>query len=121
MKWHLSSSAAAEHRGKTEKVVIKDHKVTWDYERTIQLRVTADKNGLLQDTDIDFEIMQEYAAGARGERISLGTLKLNLAEYVDGSYEADGGVTRRYLMQDSKINSTIKVLIWSWQHLRDND
>ena len=40
-------------------------------------------------------------------------LKINLAEYVDAS-EAIGeddeeGVCRRYLMQDSKINSTLKV------------
>ena len=119
VKWHLSSSTAAEHRGKTEKVAIKDHKVVWDYEKSVQLRVIADKDGMLQDTEIDFEVMQEYSAGARGERIVLGSLKLNLPEYVDGSSEdteSGAGITRRYLMQDSKINSTIKVGSnrWYW-------
>ena len=65
---------------------------------------------LLQDSEIHFEILQEYSAGARGERILLGIVKLNLAEYVEGSEEGDEGITRRYLMQESKINSTLKVL-----------
>ena len=81
----------------------------WDYETTTQLRVTADRTGLLQETEVNFEILQEYASGARDERITLGTVKLNLAEYIEGCYDDDEGITRRYLMQDSKINSTIKV------------
>ena len=109
MKWHLSHSTAAEDRGKTPRVTIKEHKVAWDYEKTLQLRMTVDRNGMLQETEIQFEIIQEYSSGARGERTTLGHLKLNLAEYVDGNYEADEGITRRYLMADSKINSTIKV------------
>lgn len=40
--------------------------------------------------------------------MTLGNIKLNLAEYVDKS-DDDQGIIRRYLMQDSKINSTLKV------------
>lgn len=57
---------------------------------------------MLQERPIIFETVQEYA-GAR-ERIALGSLSLNLAEYARVGKE-----TRRYLMQDSKINSTLKV------------
>ena len=64
---------------------------------------------MLQETDIHFEILQEYTSGARGERIILGNVSLNLAEYVEGSEERSDGVVRRYLMQESKINSTLKV------------
>ena len=39
----------------------------------------------------------------------LGTIRLNLAEFVDGSDNGEEAVTRRYLMQESKINSTLKV------------
>jgi hypothetical protein len=60
------------------------------------------RNGMLQEQPIIFETIQEYA-GAR-ERIALGSVSLNLAEYVGVGKE-----TRRYLMQDSKINSTLKV------------
>ncbi|MCJ1407790.1 hypothetical protein MMC19_001861 [Ptychographa xylographoides] len=111
IKWHLPSSASAEHRGRTLKAIIKDHKVHWDYEKKIPVKLTVDKNGLLQDFEINFEVLQEYSSGARGERILLGNVKLNLAEYVEGSDDSEDGITRRYLMQDSKINSTLKTSI----------
>ena len=91
------------------KSVIKEHKVIWDYEKTISFRMTADRHGMLQDFEIHFEVLQEYSSGARGERIALGNVRLNLAEYVEGSDDVDDGITRRYLMQESKINSTLKV------------
>ncbi len=47
---------------------------------------------------------------------TLGNVKLNLAEYVEESEgvageEGEERVVRRYLMMDSKINSTLKVAI----------
>jgi hypothetical protein len=118
-KWNLPHSTAAEHRGRTEKRPIKDHKVFYDYEVKLPVRLTVDKNGLLQDSWIDIEVVQEYSSGGRGERIILGNVKLNLAEYVEQSeMAADGedmGITRRYLMQDSKINSTLKITIYMKQ------
>ena len=114
VKWHLPSSATAEHRGRTDKAYIKDHKVTWDYVKALQVRLTIDKSGLLTDTEIHFEIIQEYSHGARADRITLGTVRCNLAEYVEGE-TGDEGITRRYLMSESKINSTIKVgLLAGW-------
>jgi hypothetical protein len=56
--------------------------------------------------------VQDYSSGGRGEKITLGHVALNLAEYVDESDmgpDAEEGVTRRYLMQESKINSTLKI------------
>jgi hypothetical protein len=112
VKWHLPHSASAEHRSRSDTCPIKDHRVTYDYEKIVSVRLTVDKNGMLQESWIHFEVLQEYSVGGRSERISLGNVKLNLAEYVEQS-EADGeeGVSRRYLMQDSKINSTLKVRI----------
>jgi hypothetical protein len=80
--------------------------------------MTIDKNLLLCETEIHFEILQEYSEGARHGRVVLGQVKLNLAEYADRSHlddertaldPDDEGITRRYLMQQSKINSTLKV------------
>jgi len=71
--------------------------------------LTVDKNGMLQESEIHFEVLQEYSPSARGERIVLGNVKLNLAEFVHGSDDGEDAVTRRYLMQESKINSTLKV------------
>ena len=109
VKWHLPSSTSAEHRGHTTKAGIREHKVFWEYTKTLPVRLTVDKNGMLQESEINFEVLQEYSPGTRAERIILGTVKLNLAEYVDGSDEGDDTIMRRYLMQESKINSTLKV------------
>lgn len=109
VKWHLPSSTSAEHRGRTEKSGIREHKVTWEYVKNLPVRLTIDHNGMLQKTAIHFEILQEYTSGARGERIQLGTVNLNLAEYVEGSEERSDGIVRRHLMQESKINSTLKI------------
>lgn len=129
IKWHLPSSSSAEHRGKTERSLIKDHRVEYNYEKRTQVRLGVGKDGMLQECSVNFEILQEYSAGGRGERIRLGDLKLNLAEYVEasenpatpsspggganatGEGNTEEGVVRRYLMRDSKINSTLKVSI----------
>ena len=83
--------------------------MTWDYEKRVELRLTVDKHGNLQGSEIEFEVVQEYAVGAKGERATLGVVKLNLAEYVLVCDETEEPVCRRYLMQESKINSTVKV------------
>lgn len=59
-----------------------------------------------------FEVVQDYGVGGRGEKIVLGQVTLNLAQYVEESDAIDtddDGVMRRYLMQESKINSTLKI------------
>lgn len=121
IKWHLPSSTSAEHRGRTNKCAIRDHRVAYEYEKRLPVRLTVGKDGMLQECKVIFEILQEYSASGRGERIELGEVRLNLAEYVDTSdptspgaapredHTEDGGIVRRYLMQDSKINSTLKL------------
>merc|ERR1712000_192456 len=120
VRWHLPSSNAAEHRGRTEKAPILEHKATWDYCKEIPVRLTIDKTGMLQECALHFEILQEFREGGRGGRVHLGNVRLNLAEYArlpedaitdrDPQDEnADGGITRRYLLQDSKVNSTLKI------------
>ncbi|CUS15799.1 unnamed protein product [Tuber aestivum] len=105
VKWHISGTARSDFRGRTNKENIKEHKVNWHYAQVCSnVRMTVDRSGMLQELPIVFEVMQEYA-GAR-ERIILGSVTLNLAEYTRVNKE-----TRRYLMQDSKINSTLKVSI----------
>lgn len=110
IKWHLPHSTSAEHRGRTAKCYIKDHKVQYNYEQRLAVRLTVDKTGTLSESEIHFDVVQEYSAGSRAERITLGHIKLNLAEYVEqSSSDGEDGISRRYLMQDSKINSTLKV------------
>ena len=110
IKWNLPNSTAAEHRGRTEKCSIKEHRVQYNYEAHIPVRLTIDKAGVLQEAFIYFEVLHEVVSGDKGERIALGNVRLNLAEYVWVSeQEGEESVCGRYLMQDSKINSTLKV------------
>ena len=85
--------------------------MSWDYFRTIPVRLTIDRNNNLQECLIHFEVVQDYSSGARGEKITLGYVTLNLAEYVEESEDGEEGITRRYLMRESKINSTLKICI----------
>ncbi|MCJ1398169.1 hypothetical protein MMC11_001366 [Xylographa trunciseda] len=115
IKWHLPSSTSAEHRGRTLKATIKEHKVNWDYEKIIPVRLIVDKNGMLQDFDIHFEVLQEYSSGARGERILLGNVKLNLAEYVESRGGTEDGVTRRPPLKTAPVFGGIAGIMTSEQ------
>ncbi|KAJ5894160.1 hypothetical protein N7495_005851 [Penicillium taxi] len=108
VKWRLPSSSATEHQGHTEKVHLADHRAYWNYEKALSVRLTIDKNSVLQECDINFEVIQEFHSSPTLEKNVLGKIKLNLAEYVD-KVEEDEGVVRRYLMFDSKVNSTLKI------------
>ncbi|KAI6858190.1 hypothetical protein KC323_g7076 [Hortaea werneckii] len=145
VKWDLSHSVSAEHRGRTPRCAIKDHRVLFSYSKSLPVRLTVGRDGVLEDCPMQFDILQEYSAGGKVERITLGYVRCNLAEYVEASEalssssappatmgsvggssshhnpqgresidNAGGelGVVRRYLMQDSKINSTLKLGIY---------
>ncbi|PYH43232.1 uncharacterized protein BP01DRAFT_345176 [Aspergillus saccharolyticus JOP 1030-1] len=108
VKWRLPSGCTAENHGHTDKAVIIDHRAYWNYEKVLQVRLTIDRNQTLHECELYFEIIQEFMSGANNEKSILGKVRLNLSEYVDKS-DDDEGIVRRYLMQDSKINSTLKV------------
>ncbi|KAK6430585.1 hypothetical protein LTR95_013257 [Oleoguttula sp. CCFEE 5521] len=124
IKWHIEHSSSAEHRGRTTKSPIKDHRVTYDYSKELVVRLSVGKDGVLTACWAEFEVLQEYGGGGKRDEITLGRARLNLAEYVgatgSGAGEHDGeegkGVVRRYLMQDSKINSTLRLGI-AMQHV----
>ncbi|KAI0808842.1 N-terminal C2 in EEIG1 and EHBP1 proteins-domain-containing protein [Xylaria sp. FL0064] len=177
VKWHLPNSIHGEHRGRTAKCSIDKihHRATYNYSKTVPVRISIDRNNHLSECPIEFEVLQEFPTGPSGrdERISLGNVRLNLSEYIEESEnfprrgtasriagslehardkavshstphrknsvgrsaseaerpgassasaavqhpeendvvdeEAEEGIVRRYLMQDSKINSTLKI------------
>jgi hypothetical protein len=171
VKWHLPHSMHGEHRGRTPKCPIANHRVEYNYGKVLSLRIGIDKANSLSECMIEFEVTQEFstvgAGGGKDEKITLGKVAVNLSEYVEESeavlrdssrrgsaaghgvdsltlrlkktvsatsgassslasgeppsprsslpdtFEDDSdvqdGVVRRYLMQDSKINSTLKI------------
>lgn len=103
VRWHMRDSIRSEARGKTERSAIKEHKVEWGYQTSWTSRIVINKSGLLQESMIEFEVSQEMYGGK--ERHALGKLALNLAEYAN----LNESTTRRYLLQESKVNSTLKI------------
>lgn len=134
----------AEHRGRTPKYPIANHRVEYNFSKHVpNVKISVDRHGSLVECPLDFEIIQEFAGG---EKITLGIVRINLSEYVEESealtrdYSSRGrprpnssevsptnavpnpqagaekrdlpeGVVRRYLMQESRINSTLKMSI----------
>lgn len=60
-------------------------------------KLVIDKHQVLSDCELKLEIYQKGG-------IKIGTLSINLSEYA-----GSGVITERYLLQDCKFNSTIKV------------
>ncbi|KAK8024096.1 hypothetical protein PG993_012162 [Apiospora rasikravindrae] len=89
IKWSLPHSMHGEHRSRTSKCPIDgvNHRVSYNYSKVVPLRITIDKNNILTECPIEFEVAQEFPSGSgmREERIVLGTVKLNLSEYVEES------------------------------------
>ncbi|KAK3994939.1 N-terminal C2 in EEIG1 and EHBP1 proteins-domain-containing protein [Cladorrhinum sp. PSN332] len=192
IKWHLPHSIHSEHRGRTHKCPIQNHRVEYSYSKVFSVRIGIDRNSNLVEYPVEFEVLQEFngaglvsGASGRDEKVTLGTVKFNLSEYVEESEailrdglsrtpalreilasppksaaanghrrkrsslsnntapegadtsprssrgseaedesgpgggggggnpmsDVQDGVVRRYLMQDSKINSTLKISI----------
>lgn len=133
----------AEHRGRTSKCPIANHRVDYVFSKRVpHIRISVDRTNNLAECPLELEIVQEFAVA---EKITLGHVKLNLSEYVEESeaflkeqgpgsrkhstsaegaspttgqklggalgihHIVDDGIVRRYLMQDSKVNSTLKI------------
>ncbi|KAI7093417.1 hypothetical protein KC352_g39866, partial [Hortaea werneckii] len=49
VKWDLSHSVSAEHRGRTPRCAIKDHRVLFSYSKSLPVRLTVGRDGVLED------------------------------------------------------------------------
>ncbi|KAK7729845.1 hypothetical protein SLS53_009143 [Cytospora paraplurivora] len=89
IKWHLPHSIHGEHRGRTARYPVVNHRVEYGYGKIISVRIAIDKNNNLSECPIEFEVVQEFAthgaAAGREEKITLGKVTLNLSEYVEES------------------------------------
>ncbi|BFZ63756.1 hypothetical protein YB2330_004888 [Saitoella coloradoensis] len=109
VRWHLSSSTAGDSRGRTSRAPIKDHKCSWDYRREAVIRMVVGKDGILQESGLVCEVVQELNGGR--DVFTIGVLHINLAEYCGVKREE----TRRHLLQKSKVNSILKITLKTHQ------
>ncbi|KAK3943086.1 N-terminal C2 in EEIG1 and EHBP1 proteins-domain-containing protein [Diplogelasinospora grovesii] len=100
IKWYLPHSIHGEHRGRTPKCPIANHRVEYSYSKLVPVRIAIDKNNNLSECVIEFEVLQEFGlpgaggvVSGRDEKITLGVVRLNLSEYVEESEAIlrDGG------------------------------
>lgn len=80
------------------RVHIKDHQITWNHPINTMVQLVINKQQVLNDCELKLDI---YQKGGK----EIGTLSVNLSEYA-----GLGVATERYLLQNCKFNSTIKVL-----------
>lgn len=105
VRWHISGSKGALTRGTTDRAVIIDHKAEWEnYIAECSIRGHINKKNELRPILLQLEVFQEIHAGR--DRYAIGTVEINLAQFT--KVEKD---TRRYLLQNSKINATISLTI----------
>lgn len=72
--------------------------MTWNHPINTLVQLVINKQQILGGCDLKLEIYK------KGDKEELGSLTINLSEYA-----GSGVTTERYLLQNCKFNSTIKV------------
>jgi len=86
------------------RVPIRDHTVQWSFSFQNTAEFVVGKDGVLLPFELRLDVLQELHGGRDTDII--GNLVLNLSEYVGHDAKS-----RRYLLQDSKVNSMLKLSI----------
>ncbi|KAI8875515.1 hypothetical protein K501DRAFT_233567 [Backusella circina FSU 941] len=102
VKWRLKN--AVHTSGGTARAPIRDHSIVWGHPISTIAHLVITKQHILGPCEFRIEVFQEL--GGSKESVSIGSLSINLSEYA-----GSGLTTRRYLLDDCKFNSTIKLSI----------
>lgn len=81
---------------------IRDHCIFWGHPISTMAQLVVSKQHVLGPCEFRLEVYQEL--GGSKDTIPIGSLTINLSEYA-----SSGLTTRRYLLDECKFNSTIKV------------
>ncbi|KAI8997228.1 EEIG1/EHBP1 N-terminal domain-containing protein [Pilobolus umbonatus] len=95
INWRIKYASHA--TGTTIRVPIKDHQVSFSHPISTMVRLVIDKQQILSPCEMKLEV---YQKGGK----SLGSLIINLSEYA-----GLGIINEKYLLEDCKFNSIIKV------------
>ncbi|EPB87755.1 hypothetical protein HMPREF1544_05415 [Mucor circinelloides 1006PhL] len=102
VKWKLKN--AAHTGGSTVRAPIRDHCIFWGHPISTMAHLVISKQHILGPCELRLEVYQEL--GGSRDTIPIGSLTINLSEYA-----SSGLTTRRYLLDECKFNSTIKLSI----------
>lgn len=106
-RWFIKDSPKPEARGKTDKHIVRDHKVSYGSYKlstTHHIRVSSRTN-TLRPCVLVLEVVWEHSNSA--EKIPLGRVEVNLSEFAN----QENPQPTRFLLKDSKINSTLSLTI----------
>ncbi|KAI8376784.1 N-terminal C2 in EEIG1 and EHBP1 proteins-domain-containing protein [Blakeslea trispora] len=101
VKYRLKS--ATHSSGMTVRAPIRDHCVFWGHPISTMAHLVISKQHILSTCELRLDVYQELAGK---DTTSIGSLTINLSEYAGLSL-----ISRRYLLEDCKFNSTIKLSI----------
>ncbi|KAJ1922273.1 hypothetical protein H4219_000135 [Mycoemilia scoparia] len=90
--------------GATPKKSIKHHAVYWEYQARHRVEMIIGKDGLLSSCMLVVKVKREER---QGKSSTMGVLNLDLSQYAALPNE----VSRRYLLEDSKVNSNIRISV----------
>ncbi|KAI8067337.1 N-terminal C2 in EEIG1 and EHBP1 proteins-domain-containing protein [Thamnidium elegans] len=102
VKWRLKN--ATHNNGSTVRAPIRDHCIFWGHPISTMAQLIISKQHVLGPCEFKLEVYQEL--GGSKDTVPIGSLTINLSEYA-----SSGLTTRRYLLDDCKFNSTIKLSI----------
>ncbi|KAI9258495.1 N-terminal C2 in EEIG1 and EHBP1 proteins-domain-containing protein [Sporodiniella umbellata] len=100
VKWRLKN--AAQSSGSTVSSPIRDHDIFWDHSIHTLAHLVISKENILGPCELKLQVFQEV--GGTNTIVSVGSLKVNLSEYAN-----HGRINSRFLLDDCKFNSTIKI------------
>ncbi|KAI8081880.1 N-terminal C2 in EEIG1 and EHBP1 proteins-domain-containing protein [Gilbertella persicaria] len=101
IKWRLKNTTHTS--GTTARAPIRDHCVFWGHPISTMAHLVVSKQQVLSSCEFRLDVYQELGGK---DTVSIGSLTINLSEYA-----GSGLTSRRYLLDDCKFNSTLKLSI----------
>ncbi|KAI8897661.1 N-terminal C2 in EEIG1 and EHBP1 proteins-domain-containing protein [Globomyces pollinis-pini] len=99
-KWKVTNSS---DKGCTSRATVKENKVVWnDAHFSFEVTLIIARDGSLQPSEMIISVKQETNGGQSSDKI--GNVTISLSNLV-----GQGPSTQRYLLQNSKSNSLLKV------------
>ncbi len=106
VRWYIKDTTSKQPtRGRTSVSKIHDHRAVWDY--TISTKIRLSINRQTKHLNDKFLVLIVYMEFPNKEKSTLGKVEINLAEYAS----MEDPTANRYLLQESKVNCIINVLI----------
>ena len=104
VRWKIRN-ALNDQRGATQTIPILDHTVTWNNTFSVKVWLVTDKETSLIPCELSLNVKKETHGGKKSE--SIGKVKVDLADFAGGTKFS----TRMYLLQQSKVNSSLRISI----------